>query len=455
MSQGIGIGNKSAGKIIEEFQETLPIFCETVLFNGHRNGDEWVVSNLDNDRSSGEGSCYVNLRSGCYYDFNPAVDNQKGGPLDLWKSLFGIEESSEALRGMERWVETGALPNGISADPRGSRLGKSQEREADALLIPCDDLEKKWLHEIKVYRNWIEHDELLAEKGWKEQPGSITYFNDKKATEINWRKVARQKRRDHEEAIRALKSLFHGHRWQAVAANSLANKEDIAVLLAGYRGLSPGIFEWLIEAGYLGLIKTERGGKEELQIAFPVCREAELLYKPTEAAFRAHSPLLNSLEPLPEIRTEFLGMHLRWFKGEFGQGGGWAYYPKGLEIAPLIVGDLRKASVVLLAESQWDAFAFADLYQLHRSTKPWAIVATRGSANSVVQLRKVRVREDALLFAILQNDAANERWRQGIPLEISPRVREVIPPAGIKDFNDWARTTNASEIKTALRNDHG
>jgi hypothetical protein len=443
-----GIENKSAGKIIEEFQETLPIFCKTVLFNGHRNADEWVVSNLENDRSDGGGSCYVNLRTGCYYDFNPAVDNQKGGPLDLWKSLFGVEETSEALRGMERWVETGVLPTGTSADPRASRLGKGKDGDADNLLIPCDDLEKKWRHEIKVYRSWIQYYELTAEKGWKERPGSTTYFNDEKATDINWREVARQKRRDFEEAIRALKSLFHEHRWQAIATDSLANKEDIAVLLAEYRGLSPEIFEWLIETGYLGLIKTERRGKEELQIAFPVCRKAELLYTPTEAAFRAYSSFGDTLKPIPETRTEFLGLHLRWFKGEFGQGGSWAYYPKGLQIEPLIIGDLKQATAIILAESQWDLIAFADLYELHRARFPWAGIATRGSANARLHIEKFP--SDAPLLALLQNDKANRTWRQRIALEISSSIRDIIPPAGIKDLNDWMRVASASEIRLAL-----
>jgi hypothetical protein len=450
MSDGVG-------KIIEGFQETLPIFCETVLFNGHRNGDEWVVSNLENDRSAGEGSCYVNLRTGCYYDFNPAVDNQKGGPLDLWKSLFGVEQTHEALIGMQKWIKTGVLPGfGVCINPRVRHL-PTEEEERDALLIANDDLEKKWLHAIRVFRSWIAHADLLAERGWKERPGQTTYFNDKKATEIDWRSEARKAHLRHWEAIRTLKSLFHEHRWQTISANSLANKEDIAQLLASYRGLSPGIFEYLLEGGNLALIKSDRPAREELQIAFPVCREAEFLYGPSANCFKPHSNALDALEALsrPETRTEFLGLHLRWFKGGFGEGGAWCYYPKGLCIAPLIVGDLKKAVIVLLAESAWDAFAFADIYRLHCSTRPWAILATRGSANSVLQLRKVRVREDAMLFAILQNDAANERWRQGIPLEISSRVREVIPPAAIKDFNDWARTTNVSEIKATLRNDNG
>jgi hypothetical protein len=449
-----GIGNKSAGKIIEEFQETLPIFCETVLFNGHRNSDEWVVSNLDNDRSAGEGSCYVNLRTGCYYDFNPAADNQKGGPLDLWKSLFGVDETHEALAGIQKWVATGALPNGIgiSADPRARRLAKMKEEGGDALLEASDDLEKMWLHDILVYRQFIAHCDLLAEKGWKDRPGETTYWGHKKVTEIDWREVARQKHRDHGEAIRALKSLFHTHRWQKVVANSVANKADIAVLLADYRGLSPGIFEGLIEGGYLALIKTERVGKEQLQIAFPVCREAEMDFKPTKRAFKPHPNPNILVEYAPERRSEkwieFLGMHLRWFKGEFGLGGAWAYYPKGLQIEPLIIGDLKQATAIILAESQWDLIAFADLYELHRARFPWAGIATRGSANARLPIEKLP--SEATLLAILQNDKANRIWRQRIPLEISPSIREIIPPAGIKDLNNWMRVASASEIRIAL-----
>ena len=52
-------------------------------------------------------------------------------------------ETHEALAGIQKWVGTGALPNGIgiSADPRARRLAKMKEEGGDALLEASDDLE--------------------------------------------------------------------------------------------------------------------------------------------------------------------------------------------------------------------------------------------------------------------------------------------------------------------------
>ena len=75
--------------LIEAFKETVPAFCEAVLSNGHRAGDEWVCAILANDPISNKGSCRVHLsgeRAGCFIDF---AEDIKGGPLQLWKGSLG------------------------------------------------------------------------------------------------------------------------------------------------------------------------------------------------------------------------------------------------------------------------------------------------------------------------------------------------------------------------------
>jgi len=423
--------SRGGQSIIESFKETIPTFCETVLSNGHRVGDEWVCANLQNDPISNKGSCNVRLtgeKAGCFIDH---AEDAKGGPLELWKGIFGVSDNRDARQGMREWVENGRLPydTGIY-DPRASRYVPSGKEEE---LIPerdergkIDELEKTYAHEIQVFRNWDDYARMRA--------GGMDLCN-RKLSEEEWEKAKAEyseKKALYDEYIRFYRSLWHAHRWAKRCAEIEDFRADVAANLAAYRGLSAGVFEWLIGEAYITLVNDPRG----MEIAFPVTRETVFKCRPylllsepirTEELFSPYwAGRLHFCKNDCPV-TEYLGMHLRWFRGEFGSAeGGWRYWPKGISSEPLIIGELTSAELVVLAES-WDLIAFADVYELYRQEIPWAGIATRGTSNC----RKIpadKFREGAVILTLLQNDPANQKWYDGIPLSIVHRLRRIIPP---------------------------
>jgi len=122
-------------------------------------------------------------------------------------------------------------------------------------------------------------------------------------------------------------------------------------------------------------------------VACPVIRETVFEFKRQNKeyhdCFSAYWAKDFRVERTAWKTLEFLGFHLRWFRGEFGSAeGGWMYWPKGITSEPLVIGELASAEIVVLAESQWDLFAFADLYGMHKGATPWAGIATRGASNA-------------------------------------------------------------------------
>jgi len=112
--------------------------------------------------------------------------------------------------------------------------------------------------------------------------------------------------------------------------------------MAEFRGLSPGVFSWLLDSGYIALYQSQKTSKkgdkwEDLEVAFPVFKEVQRF------------PLERASYP------EFYWMHLKWFGTE---KSGWRYEPKGIESLPLVIGDLALADLVVIAESTWDMIGF-------------------------------------------------------------------------------------------------
>src|SRR5580704_18489919 len=113
------LSEKRIADALEAFRETLPAFCETMLPGGHRSGYKWICGDLHD----GEGtSCAVWLDSGGFYDSNPAADHVKGGPLDLWKAMFGVSSFTKVIEGMEAWVKDGTLPDGSRGVPTSGKI---------------------------------------------------------------------------------------------------------------------------------------------------------------------------------------------------------------------------------------------------------------------------------------------------------------------------------------------
>src|SRR5258707_3956073 len=115
--------SKPSGKRIERaleaFSPTIESFVRAVLSNGSRAGNEWQIGDLEN--SSGK-SCSINLESGCFYDFNPSAVPQKGGPLDLFGTIFGLTELADIVDGIEAWVNDATLTDGRKGAPRPGEL---------------------------------------------------------------------------------------------------------------------------------------------------------------------------------------------------------------------------------------------------------------------------------------------------------------------------------------------
>jgi hypothetical protein len=80
---------------------------------------------------------------------------------------------------------------------------------------------------------------------------------------------------------RPTNSAVEAAKWAAIVADNLTHLPDIAALLAAYRGLSVGTFEWLVREGYIALwegpwySKKRRTEFEDTRIVFPACREME------------------------------------------------------------------------------------------------------------------------------------------------------------------------------------
>jgi hypothetical protein len=437
------------GSLIEAFKETVPAFCEAVLSNGHRAGDEWVCANLANDPISNKGSCRVHLsgeKAGLFIDRGD--EGVQGGPIQLWKGVFGVTEDAEAYRGIKKWVKQGALPFQVGVyDPRASSYRSAEQEET--FLVPQDPVERAYARHIRVCI--LQDDDLRARAEGINLCGN-TPVTAKEALEAKANYPERKAL--YQGHIQLLKSIWMTYRWRKLSAEAIANREDLATYLAAYRGLSREIFLYLIDKGYLAVLLVECGGRESLQIAFPVFREAVFNCTPVTK----HSDVFSlywaerfdvSNDPCPSL--EFLGFHLRWFRGEFGSAeGGWMYWPKGITSEPLLIGELASAEVVVLAESQWDLFAFIDLYGLHKAGTPFAGIATRGASNAR-KLDRLEVPEGATIVALFQNDEANAKWVNNLSFGLRRRARKIIPPAGFKDLNDWVRGVGPSAVRASLK----
>lgn len=204
--------------------------------------------------------------------------------------------------------------------------------------------------------------------------------------------------------------------------------------MAELRGLSPEVFAWMLDSGYIALHSSEKTSKsgckwEDVEIAFPVT--ADIQWFPG----------------WPTNDIAFVGMHLQWFGVE---KKGWRYEPKGIPALPLVIGDLATADLVVIGESTWDVIAFIDLRKLHERgpEKPWAAIATRGAGNSANIPGGIK--PDATVIVLIQNDEANEQWYENLPVTVRARARQIVPPDSIKDLNDWIRAVGADEVNKIL-----
>jgi hypothetical protein len=243
-------------------------------------------------------------------------------------------------------------------------------------------------------------------------------------------------------ASRPTNSAAEAAKWDAVVAENVAHLSEIAALLAEYRGLSVGVFEWLLGAGYIAMSdgpwfsrKTRRIFYDP-RIVFPVAWKTE-------------------------EGVDFYGVHARWSSssssGREGKGG-WVYVPEHIPALPYVIGDLPSAELVAVGESSWDVISYIDLYELYTWSPEedgrWAVVATRGATN-VRNLAPAfeSINPSAHITLLRQNDDADGLFLKAIPAEIRARARHIIPPDGddyAKDLNDWLRRDGPEAVRRVL-----
>jgi hypothetical protein len=118
--------------------------------------------------------------------------------------------------------------------------------------------------------------------------------------------------------------------------------------------------------------------------------------------------------------------------------GSWGYHPQGAKVRPLVIGELVASKPVHVFESQWDAFAFADL-----SGERSGIVITRGAGNG--KLVTGLIAPAATVYAWKQNDdlkngkRAGDEWLKDVAAHAGTKVLCPKTPEKFKDLNDWTR----------------
>jgi hypothetical protein len=157
--------------------------------------------------------------------------------------------------------------------------------------------------------------------------------------------------------------------------------------------------------------------------------------------------------PLPGTNGEIIGAHYRWPEKNAKGKHDWSYVPSGLEIRPLVLGQLATAKQVLFFESQWDGIALIDRLGLCGliDSGEIAIVCTRG-AEFGHRLAKLHFPEQCVLYAFPQNDEAGEHCLNSIIAAIARDVCVVRTPGDFKDLNDWTRAgAQRKELMAALQ----
>jgi len=179
--------------------------------------------------------------------------------------------------------------------------------------------------------------------------------------------------------------------------------DDHAAMLAKWRGYSAELVGWLRERELVGFYN----GK----IAFPVHGDG----------------------------GKVLAIHFRIPPKAEGERARWAYWPEGVGVRLLAVGDVAGADYVAAFESQWDLLAVADKLGVHRKggVPGWAFVATRGADNG--KLLAGIMPKTAAVLAFAQNDPAGRKWLQSVADCAGVTVKHVATPEAHKDAADWCK----------------
>jgi putative DNA primase/helicase len=131
--------------------------------------------------------------------------------------------------------------------------------------------------------------------------------------------------------------------------------------------------------------------------------------------------------PVHDAKGHTVGAHARAKDGE-----NWFYFPKGVKVRPLVIGELQPGDTVYVFESQWDAFAFMDV-----SGERHGIIITRGASNGALVADVIP--QGAKVYLWPQNDAPGEKLANDVCANTKTTVKRIKIPAPHKDLNDWIR----------------
>jgi hypothetical protein len=454
---GNTIGTEEKERIMEEFRGRLLDFCESVIPNGSRRGEEWDCSDIFNGEleEGDRGSCSVNLRTGKFKDQNEGADVKSGGPYTLFSAITGLK-GAKAYRAMRQWNEDRTLPDGT----KGARSDRKVELEEGSTIEATDEFEKDRVSWIGTFQDWKNH---AIENGLGYKPGCGYKLMDGAGKEVDTSPAAEaayipeQTARNDNRIAWAVTDIYTRRWLQAVEFTQDSTiREKFAGELAEMRGLSREVFLWLIDSGNLACLyerketpqpamTTDEGVWEEpppivreyFNIAFPVYRDLTVddwipewagsrdFIDPGNPHWKAREEMKKNGEPV----VLFHGMHIPW-TDKHGKKH-WRYDPKGCPSQPWIIGDVSTADLVVIAESTWDAIAYLDLRKLWTWKEyNWAVIATRGSSNAQ-RLPAALIKQGAMFVRLLQNDAGNAAWVASLPLMPQAEHQEISPPRGI------------------------
>lgn len=188
--------------------------------------------------------------------------------------------------------------------------------------------------------------------------------------------------------------------WGACVA-ALTDKD--AEKLVAWRGYSAEFFRWLRERELIGLHNG--------LVAFPVQDDGGAV----------------------------IAIHYRIPPKTEDERARWAYWPEGVGVRPLVIGDVARADNVAAFESQWDLLAVADKMGVHckGGVLGWVFVATRGADNAKLLARVLP--KTVTVFAFAQNDPPGRKWLQAVANCAGVPVKHVATPEPHKDAADWCK----------------
>jgi len=179
------------------------------------------------------------------------------------------------------------------------------------------------------------------------------------------------------------------------------------------------------------------------------------------AAWRGYSPLFcswlndnrligrtNGLWAFPVYHNgAIVSAHVRHDKNK------WSYRPRlkdiGVELSPLVIGDVASAQKIFSAESQWDIFSLLDKLGVQYG-EAIAGIATRGAQNGTL-VGSIEIKAE--LYLVPQNDEAGRAWLEHAAGVLSCTMRILSVPSSYHDVDDWLRAIqDLAEFIEAIRN---